>query len=106
MEPKDLKALSPSELIERVEEQDKQIQELKQQIEALTNPPPNDWHSWFYILLRIVLHRFEKDNVKVLREVVLGAKPVKLLKELGDCVRADAVKGIYHVENWKVDFPI
>ena len=177
----DLKALSPDELIARIEERDKQIQELKEQIESLTNPPPNDWHSWFYILLNIVLHRFKKNAVKILREVVLGAmppradfvvveegeivdlgldvfkffrkfnilefknpddelsesilwkvvgyagffiehfsapaqdltltlfraaKPVKLLKELGNCVKPDAVKGIYHIENWKVDFPI
>ena len=170
----DLSALSKEELIEK-------IKELEAKIEELTNPPPNDWHSWFYILLNIVLHRFKKDNVKVLREVVLGAmppradfvvveegeiidlgldvfrffrkfnilefknpddelsesvlwkvvgyagffishykapakditltlfrgaKPVKLFKELGSCVKADAVKGIYHIENWKVDFPI
>ena len=181
METEDLRTLSPDELISRLKEQEKQIQELREQLDALTNPPPNDWHSWFYILLNIVLHRFKKDDVKVLREVVLGAmppradfvvveedeiidlgldvfkffrkfnilefknpddelsesilwkvigyagffidhfsapaqdltltlfrgaKPEKLLKELGNCVKADKVKGIYHVENWKVDFPI
>ncbi|MBQ9438173.1 MAG: hypothetical protein IJU50_07550 [Lachnospiraceae bacterium] len=170
----DLSALSNEELIAK-------INELEARIEELTNPPPNDWHSWFYILLNIALHRFRKDNVKVLREVVLGAmppradfvvveeddvidlglavfsffrkynilefkspddelsesvlwkavgytgffishykapakaitltlirgaKPVKLFKKLGGCVKADAVKGIYHIGNWKVDFPI
>ena len=75
METEDLEILSPDELIARLEEQDRQIQELNQQIDSLTNPPPNDWHSWFYILLNIVLHRFKKDDVKVLREVVLGAMP-------------------------------
>ena len=174
METEDLKALSLDELIARIEEQDEQIQDLRRQIDNLTNPPPNDWHSWFYILLNIVLHRFKNDAVKILREVVLGAmppradfvvieegeivdlgldvfkffrkfnilefknpddelsdsvlwkvvgyagffiehfsapaqeltltlfrgaKPVKLLKELGNCVKEDPVKGIYHIEN-------
>lgn len=170
----DLPSLTKEELIEK-------INELNARIEELTTPPHNDWHSWFYILLNIVLHRFKKDKVKIDREVVLGAmppradfivveegdiidlgldvfkffkrfniiefknpddelsesilwkvvgyagfyidhfdaradditltlfrgaKPVKMFKELDGFVKPDKVKGIYRIENWKVDFPI
>ena len=46
---------------------------LELQLKELTNPPPNDWHSWFYALLRIVLHKFPSLDIK--REVVLGSQP-------------------------------
>lgn len=176
-----LSSLSKEELIEKITELIGTINGLNERIKELTSPPPNDWHSWFYILLNIILHKFKEKRVKIMREVVLGAmppradfivveegdiidlgldvfrffrkfnilefknpddelsesilwkvvgyagffiehfsapaqdltltlfrgaKPVKLLKELGDCVKEDAVNGIYHIENWKVDFPI
>ena len=61
-----LNELSKEELI-------KMVLDLQEQVDALTNPPPNDWHSWFYSLLMIELHGF--PAVKVEREVVLGAQP-------------------------------
>ena len=61
-----LNDLSKEELI-------KMVTDLQYQVDALTNPPPNDWHSWFYSLLMIELHGF--PSVKVEREVVLGAQP-------------------------------
>ena len=61
-----LNDLSKEELI-------KMVIDLQEQVDALTNPPPNDWHSWFYSLLMIELHGF--PSVKVEREVVLGAQP-------------------------------
>ena len=64
----DLSALTKEELMEK-------INELNARIEELTTPPRNDWHSWFYILLNIVLHRFKKDRVKIDREVILGSMP-------------------------------
>ena len=36
-----LNDLSKEELI-------KMVIDLQEQVDALTNPPPNDWHSWFY----------------------------------------------------------
>ena len=78
----DLLSLSPKELVnqikerdKRIGEQEKRIRELEQKMEKFLNPPPNDWHSWFYALLNIVLYRFRKDSVKILREVVLGVQP-------------------------------
>ena len=41
-----LNDLSKEELI-------KMVTDLQEQVDALTNPPPNDWHSWFYSLLII-----------------------------------------------------
>ena len=35
-----------------------------------------------------------------------SAKPVKMFKEMAQFVEADETKGIYHIRNWKVDFPI
>ena len=61
-----LNDLSKDELI-------KMVIDLQEQVDALTNPPPNDWHSWFYSLLMIELHTF--PSVRVEREVVLGAQP-------------------------------
>ena len=61
-----LNDLSKEELI-------KMVTDLQEQVDALTNPPPNDWHSWFYSLLMIELHGF--PSVTVEREVVLGAQP-------------------------------
>ena len=61
-----LNDLSKEELI-------KMVTDLQEQVDTLTNPPPNDWHSWFYSLLMIELHGF--PSVKVEREVVLGAQP-------------------------------
>lgn len=46
------------------------INELNTRIEELTTPPHNDWHSWFYALLMILLNKF--DSVDVDREVMLG----------------------------------
>lgn len=62
----DLNDLSKEDLI-------KIISDLKNQIEALTKPKPNDWHSWFYSLLLIEFHDY--PSVKVDREVVLGSQP-------------------------------
>ena len=64
----DYSALSHDELVEIILKQQKQI-------DALTNPPQNDWHSWFYTLLNILLYKFRKDHVMVLPEVKLGAMP-------------------------------
>ena len=58
--------LSRDELLQIITKQQKQI-------EALTNPPPNDWHSWFYSLLMIKLG--DIPSVRIDREVVLGAQP-------------------------------
>ena len=58
--------LTKEELLKLVEEQEQKLNEL-------TNPPQNDWHSWFYSLLMIQLHGF--PSVKVEREAVLGAQP-------------------------------
>lgn len=177
----DLSALSKDELIKRIGEQDKQLQKLRQEMDEYKNPPPNDWHSWFYALLNIVLFRFRKDSVKILREVVLGvqppradfviveesdivdlgldvfkgfrnvnilefknpsddlteetlwkalgyagfyiehfhvlakdltltlfraAKPVKLIKELGEHIKEGDVPGIYEIIGWNTNFPI
>ena len=57
--------LSRDELLKIIEKQDKKI-------ESLINPPPNDWHSWFYSQLMIKLFN---QPAKVEREVVLGAQP-------------------------------
>ena len=46
------------------------INGLNTRIEELTTPPHNDWHSWFYALLMILLNKF--DSVDVDREVMLG----------------------------------
>ena len=59
----DLSSLTKDELIEK-------INELNTRIEELTTPPHNDWHSWFYALLMILLNKF--DSVDVDREVMLG----------------------------------
>ncbi len=78
----DLSSLTKAELIDHLKKMEtdrdeliEKINELNSKIEELTTPPHNDWHSWFYILLNIVLHRFKKDRVKIDREVVLGAMP-------------------------------
>ena len=177
----DLSSLSKDELIGKIEEQEKRLQELEKEIEEFKNPPPNDWHSWFYALLNIVLNRFKDDSVRILREVVLGvmppradfviveengivdlgldvfkgfrkanilefknpndelsedtlwkvvgyagfyiehfhvpaedltltlfraAKPVKLIKNLGEHIKEGAAPGIYEITGWNVDFPI
>ena len=64
----DYSTLSHDELVEIILKQQKQI-------DTLTNPPQNDWHSWFYTLLNILLYKFRKDRVTVLPEVKLGAMP-------------------------------
>ena len=61
-----LSTLSREELVEMVNKQQRQIDEL-------TNPPPNDWHSLFFALLRAYFYKYPK--VDVMREVVLGAQP-------------------------------
>ena len=48
------------------------IKDLKAQLDTLLNPPPNDWHAWFYALLRITFHKY--PTVDVLREVMLGVQ--------------------------------
>ena len=55
----DYSTLSYDELVAIILKQQKQI-------DALTNPPQNDWHSWFYTLLNIFLYKFRKDRVTVL----------------------------------------
>lgn len=35
-----------------------------------------------------------------------GAKPVKMFKEMAGFIVPDETKGIYHIKNWKVYFPI
>ena len=70
---KNFSTFSREELEAKVIEQRKQLSELQQKVNDLTNPPPNDWHSWFYSLLHIVLHKF--PTVDIEREVVLGAQP-------------------------------
>ena len=63
--PIDYSALSHDELVAI-------IKNLKAQLDAFLNPPPNDWHAWFYALLRITFHKF--PTVDVLREVMLGVQ--------------------------------
>lgn len=176
---KNFSTFSREELEAKVIELRKQLSELQQKVNDLTNPPPSDWHSWFYSLLHIVLHKF--PTVDIEREVVLGAqppradfvvvnddnaldlglqifrtfrkknilefkspddtlsksvlwkvigyagfyiakydisaedvtltifrgaKPEKMFSEMADFVEADETKGIYHIKDWKVDFPI
>ena len=64
----DYSTLSHDELVAIILKQQKQI-------DTLTKPPQNDWHSWFYTLLNILLYKFRKDRVTVLPEVKLGAMP-------------------------------
>lgn len=64
----DYSTLSHDELVEIIKKQ-------QEQIDTLTNPPQNDWHSWFYTLLNILLYKFRKDRVTVLPEVKFGAMP-------------------------------
>ena len=59
--------LTREELLELVERQQKQL-------DKLLNPPPNDWHSWFYSLLMIKMYKYF-PAVSVEREVLLGAQP-------------------------------
>ena len=66
----DLSALTKAELIDRLTKADADNEALKRRIEVLTTPPHNDWHSWFYALLMILLNKF--DSVDVDREVMLG----------------------------------
>ena len=61
----DYSALSHDELVAI-------IKDLKAQLDTLLNPPPNDWHAWFYALLRITFHKY--PTVDVLREVMLGVQ--------------------------------
>ena len=60
-----LSALSKKELIDR-------IGILQARIDELTTPPHNDWHAWFYALLRIVFKGF--DSISIEREVMLGVQ--------------------------------
>ena len=64
----DYSALSHDELVAK-------INALQKQIDSLTKPPQNDWHSWFYSLLNILLYKFRNNHVTVLPEVKLGAMP-------------------------------
>ena len=78
---KDLHNLSRDEL-------EKMVLELRKKIDELLNPPPNDWHSWFYAQLMITLHRFF-PAVTVYREVPLGAQPPRadfVVVENGDII--------------------
>ena len=93
--PTDFSKLSHDELVDtasalakRLDELEKTVAEQAKIIEGF-KPPQNDWHSWFYILLNIVLHKFKKDQVKILREVVLGAMPPRadfIVVEEGDII--------------------
>ena len=51
---------------------DQIIKKQQKQLDAFLNPPPNDWHAWFYALLRITFHKY--PTVDVLREVMLGVQ--------------------------------
>ena len=64
----DYSTLSHDELVAK-------INALQKQIDSLTKPPQNDWHSWFYSLLNILLYKFRNNHVTVLPEVKLGAMP-------------------------------
>ena len=61
----DCSALSHDELVEIIKKQ-------QEQLDAFMNPPPNDWHAWFYALLRITFHKY--PTVDILREVMLGVQ--------------------------------
>ena len=52
------------------------------------------------------ISQYKADAKDITLTLFRGAKPVKLFKELEGHIKADTVKGIYTVENWKVDFPI
>ena len=62
----DLSDLTKEELISIVESQ-------RAEIDALDNPPSNDWHSMAYALFHIILFRFKEINIK--HEFPLGARP-------------------------------
>ena len=73
----DLSTFTKAELFDRLTKANadnealiEKINELNTRIEELTTPPHNDWHSWFYALLMILLNKF--DSVDVDREVMLG----------------------------------
>ena len=68
----DYSALSHDELLAAIAELVEKNGELQVQLDALLKPPPNDWHAWFYALLRITFHKF--PSVDVLREVMLGVQ--------------------------------
>ena len=65
--------LTREELLAISQEQQKEIDELKAEIERMRTPPPNDWHSWMDALLHIML--YPHKSVKIWSEAKLGVQP-------------------------------
>ena len=57
-------------------------------------------YAGFYISVK------EVSASKVTLTLIRGAKPVRLFRELGNCIVRDNASGIYRVKNWRVDLPI
>ena len=57
-------------------------------------------YAGFYI------SKFNVPADEVTLTLFRGAKPVKLLKDMQDFIEPDEAKGIYHIKDWKVSFPI
>ena len=57
-------------------------------------------YAGFYI------YHFDAKADDITLTLFRGAKPIKMFKELDGFVTANKTKGIYKIENWKVDFPI
>ena len=68
----DISTLSHEELLAMLKEQQQIIADLKSKLDDLLNPPPNDWHAWFYALLNIIFHKV--PTVRIQREVLLGVQ--------------------------------
>ena len=66
--------LTREELLAISQELQKEVDELKAEIEKMRTPPPNDWHSWMDALLHIMLQKYYPD-VDIQREFVLGVQP-------------------------------
>ncbi|MBO6298444.1 MAG: hypothetical protein J6N53_06310 [Lachnospiraceae bacterium] len=82
--------LSREELLELVKRQ-------QEQLDTLLNPPPNDWHSWFYALLMIKLHKFF-PAVTVEREILLGAQPPRAdFLVLKESEKTDLGLGVFRI---------
>lgn len=57
-------------------------------------------YAGFYIA------KYDISAEDVTLTIFRGAKPEKMFSEMTDFVEADETKGIYHIKDWKVDFPI
>ena len=70
--PAELSTLSNEQLVAMVTELQQLNSDLRAQLDEFLNPPPNDWHAWFYALLNILFYRI--PSVDIRREVMLGVQ--------------------------------